>query len=154
MKTETEQLMVERVLNIEACPETVWEFLVDPELAIRWMGTSATLDPRPGGEYRVHVRDHTACGEFVEVDPPRRLVWTWGWEPDGMSPLKPGSSTIEVELEPEGSGTRLSFRHFGFADAAEAGKHEHGWEHYLDRLVVVAAGGDPGTDSWLENGPS
>jgi uncharacterized protein YndB with AHSA1/START domain len=149
MRTHEEQeVIVERELTIDARPETVWEFLVDPELAVRWMGTSAELDPRPGGAYRVKVRDYTACGEFVEVDHPRRLVWTWGWEPEGMSPLTPGSTTVEVELEPEGSATALRFRHRGFANAAEAGRHEEGWAHYLDRLAVVAKGDDPGADTW------
>jgi uncharacterized protein YndB with AHSA1/START domain len=45
------------------------------------MGEQATFDVRPGGIYRVGViPGNTARGEFVEVDPPHRLVFTWGWE--------------------------------------------------------------------------
>ena len=45
--------------------------------------TEATLEPVPGGVYRVSMRDGVeAAGEFVEVDPPRRLVFTWGWTQD------------------------------------------------------------------------
>jgi len=46
---------IEREIAIAARPETVWEFFVDPEKACRWMGTSAELDPQPGGIYRVEV---------------------------------------------------------------------------------------------------
>src|SRR6266567_5596065 len=66
---------VERDVTIAASPETVWEFLIDPDKATRWMGLTASFDPRPGGEYVCNViPGHTARGEFVELDPPRRLV--------------------------------------------------------------------------------
>ena len=101
---------VRREVAIAASPETVWEFFVDPEKATRWMGRSATLDPRPGGEYRVEViSGNVARGEFVELDPPHRLVWTWGWEPGSPSPVEPGSTRIEVELVPDGDGTLVRF---------------------------------------------
>ena len=94
--------------------ETVWEFLVQPEKATRWMGQAASLDPRPGGEYRVEVLSgNVAQGEFLEVDPPHRLVWTWGWTDESMSPVPVGSTRIEVELEPDGDGTLLRSRTAG-----------------------------------------
>ena len=71
MNAATETNVVVRELTIDAARETVWEFLVDPEKATRWMGMSATLDPRPGGVYRVEIiPGNTAVGEFIEVDPP------------------------------------------------------------------------------------
>jgi uncharacterized protein YndB with AHSA1/START domain len=149
MEASTETA-VEREIAIAASPETVWEFLVDPEKATRWMGQSASLDARPGGEYRVEVVREVAIGEFVEVDPPHRLVWTWGWMPGGSGSLAPGSTTIEVELVPEGDGTLLRFRHHGLPDADAAQKHAHGWDHYLERLVIAARGDDAGRDPWLD----
>jgi uncharacterized protein YndB with AHSA1/START domain len=148
METTTETT-VERELEIAAKPETVWEFLVDPDKLARWFGSRAWLDPRPGGQYRVDViGGHIANGEFVELDPPRRLVHTFGWEPEGgqENPVPPGSSTIEIELEPSGDGTLLKFRHTGLPSAESAQGHAHGWDHYLGRLVVAGAGGDPGED--------
>jgi uncharacterized protein YndB with AHSA1/START domain len=67
-------------VRIQARPETVFEFFVDPEKMTRWKGTEAELDPRPGGRYRVGgiAGGATVVGEFVEIDPPRRLVFTWG----------------------------------------------------------------------------
>ena len=151
MDATTERISVEREIAIAASPETVWELLVDPDLAIRWMGQVATLDVRPGGGYRVEViPGHTASGEFVEVDRPRRLVHTWGWE--GESGVPPGSSTVEYELVPNGDGTLLRFTHRDLPSAEAAESHAHGWDHYLERLETAAAGGDPGPDPWI-SGP-
>src|SRR5262245_34539567 len=98
MEASTETA-VRREIGIAARPETVWEFLVDPDKATRWMGESASLDPRPGGEYRIEILPgEIAIGEFLEVDPPHRLVWTWGWAKESTSPVAPGSTTIEFEL--------------------------------------------------------
>jgi uncharacterized protein YndB with AHSA1/START domain len=150
MEASTETA-VRREIQIAAHPETVWEFLVQPEKATRWMGEAASLDPRPGGEYRVEViPGQVAAGEFVEVDPPPRLVWTWGWTPESQSPVAEGSTRIEVELEPDGEGTLLRFTHSGLPDADATAKHAHGWDHYLERLETAARGNDPGRDPWLD----
>jgi uncharacterized protein YndB with AHSA1/START domain len=153
VETTTESTRVEREVAIDASPETVWEFLVDPAKATRWMGMTASFEARPGGEYRCEViPGHTARGEFVEVDAPRRLVHTWGWEPDEKgeaNPVPPGSTTIEIELIPDGDGTKLRFTHRDLPSAEAAQSHAHGWDHYLERLVVAAPGGDPGPDPWL-----
>jgi uncharacterized protein YndB with AHSA1/START domain len=152
MESTAEKVSLEREVAIAASPETVWEFLVDADKATRWMGQSASFDARPGGEYRSEViPGHTARGEFVEVDAPRRLVFTWGWEPgkDGPNPVPPGSSTIEIELTPQGEGTLLRFTHRDLPSAEAAESHGHGWDHYLERLQVEASGGDAGADPWL-----
>lgn len=144
--------LVEREIAIQASPETVWGLLVDPEKAVRWMGVSVSFDPTPGGRYRVDVLPgSTASGVFVEIDPPRRLVHTFGWEPgpDGPNAVAPGSSTVEYELVPDGSGTLLRFRHHGLPNVVEAERHGHGWDHYLGRLAASAVG-DAGPDPWLE----
>jgi uncharacterized protein YndB with AHSA1/START domain len=144
----TETIVVERELEIDASPETVWELLTDPAEATRWMGQSAEFDLRPGGTYRVGViPGHSARGEFVEIDPPRRLAYTWGWEAE--HPVPPGSSMIEFDLVPRDAGTLLRFRHSGLPTAESAASHSHGWDHYFDRLATVAGGGDPGVDPWL-----
>ena len=140
---------VERELLIAARPETVWSLLTDPLEAVRWMGVSAHFDVRPGGEYRVEVLPgEVASGAFVEIDRPRRLVYTWGWESEKVA-VPPGSSTIVFELEPRGAGTLLRFTHRDLPNADSAAKHGHGWQHYLDRLVA-ASSGDAGVDPWVK----
>jgi uncharacterized protein YndB with AHSA1/START domain len=153
MDAATDTAVYERTLSIAASPETVWEFFVDPDKLRRWKGIDAELDPRRGGIYRCEViPGHTALGEFVELDPPRRLVFTWGW--NGQEAVPPGTSTIEVELTPEGDGTSLRFVHKDLPGAEQVASHAHGWDHYLDRLEIAAAGGDPGEDPWVTQAPS
>ena len=135
--------VIEREVRIEAPPETVFQFFVDPKLYVRWKGRMAWLDPRPGGEYRVAINDKAvAKGEFVEVDPPHRLVFTWGFE--GVDGLPPGTTTVEVLLEPDGDGTLLRLRHSGLMNETMCLFHGWGWGVTLDRLLVAAEGGDPG----------
>jgi uncharacterized protein YndB with AHSA1/START domain len=131
-------------VRIDASPETVFQFFTDPARMVRWKGRAATLDPRPGGIYRVEINDQaTAVGEYVELDPPRRVVITWGWEGGGAVP--PGSSTVEFDLEPDGDGTIVRLTHRDLPpDEVEI--HGQGWGNYLPRLAIAAAGGDPGPD--------
>lgn len=152
MESTTETVSLEREITIAAGPETVWQFLTDPDKTLTWWGLTASFDPRPGGAYRIEViPGHTASGEFVELDPPRRLVYTWGWEPgaDGPNTVPPGSSTVEIELTPDGDGTRLRLTHRDLPGPESAASHQHGWDHYLERLAVAASGSDPGADPWL-----
>jgi uncharacterized protein YndB with AHSA1/START domain len=136
-------VVVER--RVAASPETVFGFFADPACWLQWQGIEAELDPRPGGRFRMNVRgDGWASGRFVEVDPPRRIVFTWGWEIE-RSPLAPGSSRVEVELIPEDGGTLVRLTHRDLPPE-EAANHQAGWTHYLDRLAVRATGGDPGPD--------
>jgi uncharacterized protein YndB with AHSA1/START domain len=139
-------LVVEREIHIDASPGTVFEFFTDPAKMVRWKGESATLDPRPGGIYRVEMNEQAiAIGEYVELDPPNRIVFTWGWE-GGYASTPPGSSTVEVTLTPDGDGTlvRLVHSRLSTPDSAEA--HGHGWDQYMPRLAIAAAGGEPGPD--------
>ncbi|MFL5796968.1 MAG: SRPBCC domain-containing protein [Actinomycetota bacterium] len=138
-----------REIRIAATPEAVFPFFTDPALYVRWMGRSAQLQPEPGGTYRVEIDGTSRVrGEFVEIDAPRRVVFTWGWE---GGPLPPGATTVEVELTPDGEGTVLRLTHRGLPEEAR-GEHAAGWDHFLPRLVEVAADGDPGTDPWTERG--
>jgi uncharacterized protein YndB with AHSA1/START domain len=149
MDATAESTTVVREIAIAARPETVWELLVDPEQAVKWMGMTASFDLRPGGTYRVDViPGHTARGEFVEIDPPHRLVHTFGWEPESGSIVASGSTTVEYELVPDGDGTLLRFTHRGLPTAEAVASHGHGWDHYLERLALAATGGAPGTDPW------
>lgn len=115
---------------------------------IQWMGRAAELDPRPGGTFSCDINGRdVASGEYVEVDPPRRAVFTWGWGGED-SIAKPGSSTVEVTLAPDEDGTRLRLTHRDLPSEESAERHGHGWRHYTERLAAVASGEDPGVDPW------
>ena len=141
----TEPDVLEVSVHIAARPETVFPYFTDPERYVRWMGTSATLVAVPGGSYRVGIRDVVeAAGEFLEVDPPHRVVFTWGWT-DRFA-VAPGTTRVEVTLTEEDGGTRVVLRHHGLPGEELCEQHRSGWETYLPRLAVVAAGGDAGPD--------
>lgn len=134
-----DEILVERLLA--PGPAEVFGFLTDQARYTRWMGRTAELDPRPGGIYRVAFSEEAvALGEYVAVEPPTRIVFTWGWV--GSDVIPPGSSTVEITLEPQGGGTRLVLRHSGIEDAHQLSEHTDGWHHYLARLEKVSGGGD------------
>jgi uncharacterized protein YndB with AHSA1/START domain len=128
---------VEHEIRIAAPPEIVFAFFTDPELHARWLGREATLDPRPGGVYRCVVHDHaTVLGEYITVDPPRRIEFTWGF--DGAAAVPPGSSTVAIRLTPVPDGTLLRLVHTGLPHPALQG-HDTGWNGYLAQLARAAA---------------
>ena len=135
-----------REVLVDATPKTIWPLLTDPERIVEWHGTEAELDPRPGGTYRVLVAGQfRSAGEYVEVVPEQKVVFTFGWDEPGH-PIPPGSTTIEISLTPEGEKTRVRLVHRGLPDDAVE-NHDHGWTHYLGRLATRASGGDPGADT-------
>ena len=113
--------VIERELRIAAAPETVFDLLDRPGPDRAWMGRTATIDPRPGGAFRIDYNgSDIASGEILEIDRPRRLVLSWGWEAPGDA-TPPGASRVEVSLEPDGDGTILRLRHSGLATDAARG---------------------------------
>ena len=143
--SERERTIVEVSTRVDAPPEVVFSYLVDPERYARWMGASAELDPQPGGGYRVTMPIGVhAAGEYRVVDPPRRLVFTFGWEENEDVPT--GSTEVEITLEPDGDATVVRLRHSDLPSEEERTQHTHGWTRYLGRLETAASGGDPGPD--------
>lgn len=139
--------VLEHIILIQARPETVFAYFTDPEKLVRWKGVKATLDPRPGGIYRVEINPQNIVrGTYLEVTPYTRIVFTWGWEGNN-SPLPPGSSTVEVSFSEDGGGTRLRLRHKGLPPPLRA-VHTEGWEHFLPRLTAVTEGRPLETDPW------
>jgi len=143
--TPHETSVVEHELRVAARPETVFSYFTDPAKMVRWMGTEATLDPRPGGVCRINVTGATSMvGQFVEVDSPRRIVFRWGWEEE-LFDVGPKSTAVEVSFTPDGDGTIVRLVHWQLPAQAVA-FHRFGWGHYLERLAIAAAGADPGPD--------
>ncbi len=140
-----EAFTVRREVQIAAPQAAVFAFLTDPEKILRWMGTEATVEPRLDGLYLVNVTGKDiAQGRFTEVIPVHRLAYSFGWQ--GREKVPPGSSLIEIDLIEQAGGTLLRMTHSGLPDAEARAGHEQGWAHYMGRLAVAAAGGDPGPD--------
>ncbi|WP_371617149.1 SRPBCC domain-containing protein [Streptomyces sp. NBC_00454] len=146
-ETPMDTVRLER--RIGARPETVFGFFTDREKWLSWMGADGTFSFEPGGPYRTRVTgEHVASGRFLTIDPPERLVFTWGWEEGGMS-VAAGSTTVEITLEPAAEGTLLHLVHSGLPSSEACEAHAEGWQHYVDRLALRAEGGDPGPDAWM-----
>ena len=138
-----------REILIDARPETVFELLTVPSRHVEWQGTAAELDPRPGGVCRINPSGQAAMlGEFVELDRPRRVVFTWGWE-TALFKTPPQSTLVEVSLTPDGEDTVVRLAHRRLNPEAVA-LHRAGWRHYLSRLARAASGADPGPDRWRD----
>jgi len=138
-------IVFERV--IDASVDEAFALFTEPERLRRWQAVSAGIDLRVGGDYRLTVvPGNIASGTFQEVEPGKRLVYTWGWQGDDHSP-KPGGSTVSVDFEPVGDKTKVTMTHAGLT-ADEAANHSIGWNQFLDRLVTCAADGDAGFNQW------
>jgi uncharacterized protein YndB with AHSA1/START domain len=130
--------------RIAASPEGVFDAWTDPAIAGRWLFTGPAseahktdIDPRPGGAWRIEDRregvDYVAVGEYLEVERPRRLVFTFG-----MPQFAPGFSRVTVDLAPDRDGCLLTLTQEGVPDAARAGLEE-GWSQMFGQLEAVLA---------------
>jgi uncharacterized protein (TIGR03086 family) len=140
-------MTIEKSVLVPLDAEQTFALLTEPERLRRWQGISARVDLRAGGDYRwTVIPGSNAGGSITEVEPGRRIVFTWAWEgPDG---LPSDTSTVTITLEPTEGGTTVRLVHEGLTDDEGAG-HLQGWNHYLDRLVVAAKEGDAGHDDWM-----
>ena len=135
---------VEQQVRIAAPPELVFSFFTEPARLARWIGENPAIEPRPGGGIRVEFPKaggglDVMRGRFVEVDPPRRIVFTWGFEGDPALP--PGASTVEVTFAPDGDGTLVRLVHRDLP-AAQRAPHQGGWQHFLAQLATVVVDGE------------
>ncbi len=127
-------------------PDEAFTLITEPERLRRWQTVSAVVDLRAGGGYRWTVTPgHVAAGTFREVDPGKRIVFGWGWE--GSDELPPDASTVTITVEPTDGGSLVTLMHEGLSDA-QAAMHAEGWNHYVDRLEMLAIKGDAGPDEW------
>ncbi|MGB7860086.1 MAG: SRPBCC domain-containing protein [Acidimicrobiia bacterium] len=138
-------------IEIAAPPSVIYPYLTELESIIRWMGQYGVIEARPGGEFTLDIAGLPVRGHYVELDPPRRVVIAWGHA--GSDILPPGSSTVEITLQPRNGGTKLELEHRDLPNE-ELGRHIMGWTHYLERLTASGASNDPGPDPWLTVAPT
>jgi uncharacterized protein YndB with AHSA1/START domain len=139
--------MTEIVLEqrIAASPATVYRYLTQADKWKLWQGVDAKIDARVGGLFSMFMANGmNARGQFVELVPYRRVVFTWGWV--DRPGIPPGSTTVQIDLSRDGEETLVVLTHRSVADG-EVGMQRMGWSHYLPRLAMVAAGEDPGPDT-------
>src|SRR3954471_13784043 len=130
---------IRHMVRVEAPIEIVRRYFTDPERIVEWWPARAAVDPRVGGELRLEFdqpdgRIDRARGTFVELADDR-IVLTWGFERD--ADLPPGSSRVEISLEPDGPATIVRLEHHGLPESHRP-THAQGWPYFLARLAEVA----------------
>lgn len=142
------QIGFELQRRFRASPERVFRAWTQP-VALRewwcppgWMAGEIEVDLRVGGVYRIAMTRPAGgapvavSGQFVEVDPPDRLVYTWCWE-GAFTEMPP--TLVSLQLEGSAKETLLTLRHENFADAALRHQHRSGWISACDRLDRLVA---------------
>ncbi len=131
--------------TFDASPEEVFDAWTNPAVLQRWWAADPTwstpvaeVDLRPGGRYRLSMEDptsgavHTIGGEYLEVERPDRLLYTWQWE---LSQGGAGHvSTVEVRFLAVGARTTVALEHTGLESPESVERHRHGWEACLENL--------------------
>ncbi len=136
MEERVDERTIEKVLDFKASPAEVWSAITEPEELSKWFGHRTELDLRPGGEGAMIWDNHGRYAVRVEeVDPPRRLVWSWVHEPDVPFDEVP-STRVEWSLTPrEDGGTTLHLRESGFLTDLHHQQNTGGWDEELGELV-------------------
>src|ERR1700674_1019374 len=112
--TDVESESIVREVWIAATPEDVFPYFTDADKLSVWKAAWAESDARPGGGFRADItgRGDIAYGAYLEIEPPRRVVFTWAWENDDLADAY-HSSVVEVTLAPNDGGTLLRLVHRG-----------------------------------------
>jgi len=153
-KPDDATLILKRMLN--ATPERAFKAWTTAEQIQQWMRPEpgmevplASMDLRVGGKFRIQMKKpdgefFTAVGEFREVKPPERLVYTWDWEKDGsgaeFGEVDGKPSLITVEFLKRGKGTELVLTHSRFASVESRDNHAHGWSRGLESFAKFVEG--------------
>jgi uncharacterized protein YndB with AHSA1/START domain len=145
---QQEGLVLKLTRRFDAPRERVWDAWTNEDVLREWWAAMETwetagaeVDLRPGGRYRLSMRNtddghvHTVVGEYTEIKKPERLAFTWGWEGE-QGPETAGSEDthVVVEFAEDGDGTEVTLTHTGFANDDIKAQHEHGWNGCMDNL--------------------
>ena len=130
--TETRGFTIDRTIFIRAPRETVFRYFTDSGRFAAWWGAGSQIDPRPGGKVRIRYPNAVvASGEIEEIDPPSRVVFTYGYEGEAQ-PIAPGGSRVTIRLESSPGGTSVHLRHDApGAPAAVGVEHVQGWRYQM-----------------------
>lgn len=142
MTGPSEDVVVRR--RVAVSPEEAFEVWTQPQHVEQWWSPAMTgrctlceIDLRPGGQYRLNLRDPVkkmdcrVWGEFREIDRPRKLVYMWNAETSDGNVY---DTEVTVEFLPVGEETEVRLTHRGLPEDAKPG-HRQGWTGMLDSYV-------------------
>lgn len=154
-----EPLVLELTVGLDAPRERVYGTLTEPTALSRWWGPhgfstpAIELDLHPGGSYRFGMQPpdgplfHLA-GEFLEVEPPSLLAYTFRWEepdPDDQE------TVVRLTVDSVGDATEVTLWHGEFATTARLALHRSGWTDSFEKLRALLEPG--GADHLHGAGP-
>jgi uncharacterized protein YndB with AHSA1/START domain len=144
---------LDRTILINAPREAVFRYFTDSARWASWWGAGSTIDSHPGGRVYIKYPEGTeVAGEVVEVQPPARIVFTYGYV--SGSPIPAGSSRVTIALAADRGATRLTLTHeLESADVRD--QHVQGWRYQLSLFSNVVAddansGASATIDSWFD----
>ena len=140
MTTETLETSPKIIRTFEAPVEKVFQAWTDPAKMVKWMGPGTIyckdvqIALKVGGQYRIHMfseedGDHIAIGEYQEIVPNQKLVFTWSWESGTVT-----GSLVTIEFESQGESTQITLLHEDFPTKESAERHNQEWNGCLDKL--------------------
>ena len=127
--------VVTATITIAAPPAAVFPYFTDPKLLVRWIGDTAELAAEPGGLFALDMGETRVRGSYIAVDPPNRVVFTWGVLDSETLPS--GSTTVEIRLTADGDQTIVELSHRGLPLDWRA-RHRDGWTKNLGVLERTA----------------
>ncbi|MGB8472862.1 MAG: SRPBCC domain-containing protein [Candidatus Acidiferrum sp.] len=141
--TRADELSLEVKRFIKAPRDRVYAAWVDPAQLKQWFGPEnvqthdLVADVRVGGKYRWDITNAegekmTVRGEYRELQPGRKIVFTWQWDDDEV--WKNRTSIVTVELDDAEGGTELRLTHVQLPSEQSRDRHIEGWESVLERL--------------------
>ena len=129
---------VAREMVIAAPLEAVFSFFTQSERFAAWWGAGSTIEPRVGGAVKiVYPTKQTASGKVLEIEEPRRIVFSFGYDYPNP-PIAPGASQVEIELKAHADGTALTLKHTGIPSEKVRGEHVQGWRYHLAQFSAAA----------------
>ena len=119
-------------IEVPAPPEIVFDYFIDAELLVTWIGEYAVLDAQPGGEFTLDIEGISVRGEYLEVVAPEWVVLSWGHA--GSETLPPNSTQVQFTLTPTTAGGTLVDVEHRNLPKEHLPSHRIGWPMFMDRL--------------------
>ena len=145
-----DELVLSMVHAFDAPIERVFRAWTDPAQLVEWFGphgmtnTHCELDLRVGGAWRLQGEGlgtrRAVSGEYLEVEPPRCLVFTWAWHERGdFAAPREHETVLTLVFKPVGDRTEMTLTHGPFRDRTGVDNHHHGWTGSFDKLEALLA---------------